>query len=170
MSSKRVRKQSKFMVFLRRPFRVLARARDLTLKSLTGCGGNIAYGNAMGCPTPQIPSLPRSFSTNASNPNNIKSAEEELKDLLRLASVRGITAKVGPELRRSKSSFPLGAAAADGGVAVVPRSNTVGFGRIDEDRSFHDFGEEDKRGLLGGGSNEFPRSRSHAAASRKVQA
>ncbi|KAL7101538.1 hypothetical protein ACP275_08G059900 [Erythranthe tilingii] len=125
----------------------------------------------MGCPTPQIPSLPRSFSTNASNPNNIKSAEEELKDLLRLASVRGITAKVGPELRRSKSSFPLGAAGGGGGgVAAVPRSNTVGFGRIDEDRSFRDFGEEDKRGLLGGGSIEYPRSRSHAAASRKVQA
>ncbi|KAI3451906.1 hypothetical protein Pfo_008571 [Paulownia fortunei] len=160
MSSKRVRKQSKLIRYIKGPIRVLARARDLYVKSLTGCGGHVSYGNAMGCPTSQIPSLPRSFSVNSSHPN-YRTADEELRDLIRLASTRSLTGKIGAELYRSKSSLPLGGGG--GGVAAsVPRSNTVAFGRIDEDKP-SEFDEDDNVGLLG---EVHPRSRSYAVPRR----
>ncbi|PIN16923.1 hypothetical protein CDL12_10421 [Handroanthus impetiginosus] len=138
MSTRRVRKPGKFIRYIKSPIRVLARARDLYIQSLTGCAGHVSYGNSMGCPTPQIPSAPRSFSVKSPQ-SNYKTAEEELRDLIRLASTRS----AGIELRRSKTSVPHG-----GGPAAVPRSHTVVFGRIDEDKPF-EFAADDKVGLLG---------------------
>ncbi|KAL8044650.1 hypothetical protein ABFS82_08G060100 [Erythranthe guttata] len=63
MNSKRAihsrKQQGKFMKCMKCPLHVLAGARDLCVKGLTvaGGGGNISYGNAMGCPTPQIPTI-----------------------------------------------------------------------------------------------------------------
>ncbi|KAL6573062.1 hypothetical protein OROHE_002538 [Orobanche hederae] len=138
MSSKGIRKQSRLIRFVNVPIRVLARGRDLFVKNLTGFGGPIAYGNAMGCPTPHIPSVPRSPSAYSDH----RLAEEELRDLIRLGSTRRLEQ---PELRRSRSTVPLGS----GGMAPsVPRSKTVVFGRIDEEKSY-DNGEEDDIMLLG---------------------
>ncbi|KAL7101542.1 hypothetical protein ACP275_08G060200 [Erythranthe tilingii] len=67
MNSKRMihsrKKQGKFMKCMKCPLHVLAGARDLCVQGLTaaGGGGNISYGNAMSCPTPQIPTTSRSF-------------------------------------------------------------------------------------------------------------
>ncbi|KAK6151135.1 hypothetical protein DH2020_016067 [Rehmannia glutinosa] len=162
MSSKRARKQSIFIRYMRGPIRALARARDLYVKSLTGCGGPVVYGNAMGCPTPHIPSIPRSFSVNTSN-SNYRTAEEELRDLIRLASTRRLTGKFEAELHRSRSAIPFSASGVSAAAASVPRSNTVAFGRIDEEKSF-EYGEEDDVGLLGGVN--YPRTRSYAVPRR----
>ncbi|KAL8472875.1 hypothetical protein ACS0TY_029263 [Phlomoides rotata] len=140
MKSKGDRKESTLLRLIIAPIRILTRARDLYIQSLTSGGGHVSYGNSMGCPTPQIPKLPRSLSSQSS----FRSAEDELRDLIRLASTRNL--KIDAELRRTKSSIPLG-----GGptmVTPVPRSRTVGFGRIDEDRAF-EFGDDEDVGLLG---------------------
>ncbi|KAL0377927.1 UNVERIFIED_CONTAM: hypothetical protein Sradi_3098200 [Sesamum radiatum] len=154
MGSKRViRNESRFMRYMKGPIRVLARVRDLYVQSMTGCGGHVSYGNAMGCPTPQIPKLPKSFS---SSHINYRTAEEELRELIRLASTRNLTGKIEAELLRSKRPPSQG-------VAAVTRSHTVAFGRIDEDRAV-EFGDEEDVGLLGGGA--YPRSRSYAVLRR----
>ncbi|XP_011099401.1 uncharacterized protein LOC105177838 [Sesamum indicum] len=151
MGSKRViRSESKFIRYMKGPIRVLARVRDLYVQSMMGCGGHVNYGNAMGCPTPQIPRLPKSFS---SSHINYKTAEEELRELIRLASTRNLTGKIEAELLRSKRPPSHG----------VTRSHTVAFGRIDEDRAV-EFGDEEDVGLLGGGA--YPRSRSYAVLRR----
>ncbi|GFP99930.1 hypothetical protein PHJA_002137100 [Phtheirospermum japonicum] len=149
MSRTSVRKQSKFAKYIYVPIRVLARARDFYMKSLTGFGGPVAYGNAMGCPTPNMASISRSFSVNS----NQKTAEEELRDLIRVGSARR---HEEAELRRSKSAQPFGGRGPV--VASVARSNTVAFERIDEDKIF-EYGEEDDVGLLS-------RSRSYAGQRR----
>ncbi|KAL1537061.1 hypothetical protein AAHA92_29619 [Salvia divinorum] len=94
MRSKRVGAQSKFVRYIKCPFRALARARDLYMQSLaaTGGGGGVIYGNAMGCPMPHIASLPRSASVNS----GFRSADEQLRDLMRLAPA-------ATPLRRSKT-------------------------------------------------------------------
>lgn len=159
MGSKRARKPGNFMRYIRVPFRVLARARDLYIQSLSGGGANMSYGNAMGCPiTPQTATLPRSFSAANSSESTFKAAEDELRELMRLASTRN---PAGAELRRSKSTIPLGGGAGGGGAVVsMPRSNTVPFGRIDEERA-SEMGEEDDVGLLG---ESYTRSRSYAVS------
>ncbi|KAG8384255.1 hypothetical protein BUALT_Bualt04G0099100 [Buddleja alternifolia] len=158
MVSKRAPKQSLLIRFIRSPIWILTQVRDLYVQSLTGAG-HVSYGNSMGCPTPHIPSLPRSTSVNLSN-SNYGTTEAELRDLIRAASTRGGGARA--ELFRSKST-PLGGG---GGGPPVPRSNTVGFGRIDEDKPFEY--EEDDVGLLRGGGG-YPRSRSYAV-SRRIKA
>ncbi|KAK4416352.1 hypothetical protein Salat_2460700 [Sesamum alatum] len=153
MSSKRVRNDSKFMRYMKGPIRVLARIRDLYVQSMTGCGGHVNYGNSMGCPTPQIPTLPKSFSTSHIN---YRTAEEDLRELIRFASTRNLTGKIEGDLLRSKRPPSQG-------VPAVTRSHTVAFGRIDEDRAV-EFGDEEDVGLLGGGV--YPRSKSYAVLRR----
>ncbi|KAG6394271.1 hypothetical protein SASPL_144855 [Salvia splendens] len=107
MRSKRVGAQSKFVRYIKCPFRALARARDLYMQSLAATGGGcVTYGNAMGCPTPHIASLPRSASVNS----GFRSADEQLRDLMRLT--------------------PAAAPARAGGLR---RSKTVAHGRINEE-------------------------------------
>lgn len=141
MSTKRVSKESKFVRYMKGPIKILARARDLYVSSLTGCAGHVTHGNAMGCPTPQFASLPRSFSANSSY-SDYNSREEDLRELIRIASTRSLTGKAEAELLRSKRSPPIGA----GGVAAVPRSRTVAIGRIDEDKTY-EFGGDYAGGL-----------------------
>ncbi|KAL6498198.1 hypothetical protein OROGR_028595 [Orobanche gracilis] len=148
--SKGIRKQSIFIRCINIPIRVLARGQDLYLKSLTGFGGPISYGNAMGCPTPHIPSVPRSPSADPDH----RTAEGKLRDLMRLGSTRRLEQ---PELRRSRSAVPLGSG---GMVPSVPRSKTVVFRMIDEEKSYDD-GEDDDMMLLGRAVN-YQRARSYA--------
>lgn len=139
-----MRSKSKFMSYMKCPFRALARARDLYVESLSS--GGVTYGNAMGCPTPHIPSsLPRSVSASSA--------------LVRTADHRARKAEA--ELRRTRSSVPLGG----GGVApaAVQRSKTVAYGRIEEDKEFK-FGDDDRIGLLG--EVVYSRSRSYAPSKR----
>ncbi|KAL7101541.1 hypothetical protein ACP275_08G060100 [Erythranthe tilingii] len=153
MNSKMVRnsKQSKLMRYMKGPIQVLTGAGNLCVRSITAVGGGgggnmISYGNAMGCPTPRTPTA------------TFEARRRPARHAA--ASTRG---KVEVELRcRSTGSFP------SGGVAAVPRrSCTVAFGRIDEEKPFDCFGEEDcKVGLLGD-SYSYPKSRSYASISRK---
>lgn len=125
MRSKRVVKQSKLMRYIKGPIRVLARAGELYVQSLTG-GGAISYGNAVGCPMiPQMQSVGYNSSTSC------ETEEEKSRDL---TSTRNRAGEVDDtvKLRHSKRSFARGRG---GGAAVfVPRSATAPFERIDEEK------------------------------------
>ncbi|GFP99932.1 hypothetical protein PHJA_002137300 [Phtheirospermum japonicum] len=120
MSSKRVRKQSKFISHMNGPIRVLARSWDSYVKSLAVFAGPVAYANAMSCPTSHIPTVYSNYGT----------TDEELRNLTRLATDRRLTAKFeAPGFHRPKSVVPI-----CGGGASAPRGNTAAFRKIDEDR------------------------------------
>lgn len=144
-------KKRGFSRYIKGPGKFLARARDLYVRSLTGCAGNVGYGSAAG-PSLQFSSMPRSFSANSSN-SAYTAREEDLRELIRLASTRSLTAKVEAELRRSS---PMGA----GG---VPRSRTVAIGRIDEEEPY-EFGND----AVAVRTEALPRSRSDAPYARNV--
>ncbi|KAI3462672.1 hypothetical protein Pfo_019335 [Paulownia fortunei] len=155
MSTKRDRKESKFARYMKGPIKILARARDCYVQSLTGCAGHVAYANAIGgCPTPHPVSLPRSFSASSSY-SNYSSRDEDLRELIRIASTRSLTGKAEAELLRTRKSPPLGGE----GVAGVPRSRTVVIGRIDEEKPYEFGGDR-----VGEGPEVYPRSRSYAAS------
>ncbi|KAH6796799.1 hypothetical protein C2S52_021353 [Perilla frutescens var. hirtella] len=154
MSTQRDRKFTRYM---KGPAKFLARARDFYVRSLTSCASNAAYGSAATAgPNLQFTSLPRSFSANSAY-SDYSSRDEDLRELVRIASTRRLTGKVEAELLRSRSASPTTA----GGEAVVPRSRTVAIGRIDEDKPY-EFGGDD-----GGVRPEvYPRSRSYAVSRR----
>lgn len=146
-------KESKFFRYIKGPAKILARARDFYVRSLTSCAGNVAYGGAaVGAPNLHLANLPRSFSANSAH-SDYTSREEDLRELIRLASIRSLTGKVEAELLRSTRSSPVGA----GGVATVPRSRTVAIGRIDEDKPY-EFGSD----VAAVRPEVFPRSKSYA--------
>ncbi|XP_057806802.1 uncharacterized protein LOC131021568 [Salvia miltiorrhiza] len=117
MSTKKARTESKFMRYIKGPVKILARARDLYVRSMTSCAGHAAVG----VPNLHFQSLPRSFSANSSYSDHT-SRDDDLRELIRVASTRRKA-----ELLRSS---PMAA----GGVPAFPRSRTVTVGRIDEDK------------------------------------
>ncbi|KAF5205624.1 hypothetical protein FRX31_004790 [Thalictrum thalictroides] len=134
-----VKNESKFIRFIKAPLRILGRARDLYVQSLSNCSGTMSYGS-FGFPSGPI--MPRSFSVNSLRSNE----DGELKELMRAASQRSQREKL--EIQQQS-------------LTKLPRSYTVGIGRIDEDEAC-EF-EEDlkvKPEFL------YPRSKSHAVTKR----
>ncbi|KAK9054142.1 hypothetical protein SSX86_025219 [Deinandra increscens subsp. villosa] len=117
---------------LKAPVRVVSKIRDLYISSMHSCA------SGMGGPTGAYASagLPRSCSTTSSR------AEEDYAELMRFNSTKRLFL------------------AAQQQAPVVPRSQSVAIGRIDEDQSV-DFGADFRLN-----SEMFPRSRSHAVTSR----
>lgn len=124
---------SRFGRYLRAPLRAFCRARDMYVRGITGCAGRFQYSGAIGNPT---------F---ASVPARTSSSDEDLRELIRAAS------------QNRGGSLNAGA----GGV-VVPRSQSVAIGRIEEDKPY-DFDDDVRVGsdLL------FPRSRSCAVGAKR---
>ncbi|KAF6136885.1 hypothetical protein GIB67_018924 [Kingdonia uniflora] len=137
---------NKFMRCIKAPIRVLSKVRDLYIRSMTQCAGSTAFGGNMGGPSGQAMStLPRSFSVNSS-----RSDDEDLRELIRVASQKTLKEN---NLDVKKQTFtPMG----------LPRSQTVGIGRIDEDKAY-EFKEDVmvKSDLL-----LYPRSKSYAVGKR----
>lgn len=128
-----------FVWIVKAPLRVLCRARDLYVSSITGCAGMANYG-AMGYPGGPA-GIPRSFSFQQGRSSC--SSEDDLRELMRAASQGA-----GGSLNRR-------------GPGNVPRSQSVGIGRIDEDKPC-EFGAEPMAGPF------YPRSRSYAVPARRV--
>ncbi|OMO56437.1 hypothetical protein CCACVL1_26550 [Corchorus capsularis] len=159
MSNKKERKESKISRILKAPIRILIKARDFYIKSMTEYSDMLGHGTVLGCPTGQVSTLPRSYST-----SSVKSShgDDDLRELIRAASTRSLGNKIQLDLQRQQA-----AAAArqspnktTGGPDNMPRSRSVGIGRIDEDKPC-DF-EEDVKVK----TNVFPRSRSYAVSKR----
>ncbi|XP_057489903.1 uncharacterized protein LOC130775897 [Actinidia eriantha] len=145
--------QNRFMRIITLPIRVLSRAKDLYVKSMVDCSDRVSYGTVMGVGSGQVSSLPKSFSVGSGR----SSDNEDLRELIRAASTRSFGSRVETDLylQTQMRRRPTAAAAA---AAVVPRSCSVGMGRIDEDGPC-DFGE------VGMGVRPelvYPRSRSYA--------
>ncbi|CAK9147544.1 unnamed protein product [Ilex paraguariensis] len=154
--STKARKKNKITWFIKAPIRLLTRARDFYSRSMSECAGQFSdgpYGVIMGCPTtPQMFNLPRSFSVNSTS-----SKEEDFKELMRVASTRSQGSKIELEIlrRRQPEQSPVA------GVNAVPPSQSIGIGRIDEDKPCEscDFGGEIKvKKVIN------PRSRSYAVS------
>ncbi|GER33111.1 hypothetical protein STAS_09217 [Striga asiatica] len=129
-SSASVRKQSKFVRFIKGPIRMLARVREFYLHSFTGCASQVAYAGA----TLHSANLPRSFSTNSTHDSNYRCGDQDMKELIRIASAGS-----------RNGTLPAGGR----GAAAMKRSRTVAIGRIDEETPC-DFGGKHVAGLPAG--------------------
>uniref|UniRef100_A0A5B7BAM2 Uncharacterized protein n=1 Tax=Davidia involucrata TaxID=16924 RepID=A0A5B7BAM2_DAVIN len=157
MRTKGSNQSNRFMRIITIPIRVLSKAKDFYVRSMTDCAERVSYGNVMGGPAGgQVSSLPKSFSVNSSRSN-------DSDELIRTTSARRSSMGINrveldlymqQQMRQQQST-----------VVVVPRSCSVGMGRIDEDRPC-DFGEDNhvhvKPDLF------YPRSRSYAVTKRSV--
>ncbi|KAK9270504.1 hypothetical protein L1049_026084 [Liquidambar formosana] len=146
--------QNRFVRIITMPFRVLGKARDFYVRSVTNCAHTVSYGNTIGCPG----DLPRSFSVCSSRTNN----SEDFRELVRAASTSTLVDRIGMDMLLQQH---MREAAAMGSKVVVPRSCSVGMGKIDEDKPCCDFGEDTidgKNGLF------YPRSKSYAVTKRSV--
>lgn len=140
------KQESKLRRCVMAPMRFLSKARDLYIKGMTECSGQFAYMDAaMGCPAGQLSALPRSFSISSSAARS--SSADDYKHLIRAASVRSTNGNVV-----NPGKLPAG----------VPRSRSVGIGRIDEDKPC-DFGDD-----LHLMPNFYSRSRSYALHRRSA--
>ncbi|XP_031115054.1 uncharacterized protein LOC116019101 [Ipomoea triloba] len=161
MMSAKAKTESKFSRRIKAPIRVLMRARDFYIRSLSDCSGKFGSGavDVVGGPAPHIYSLPRSFSVASS----ASSVEEDMRELIRIASTKSLGGKVEAEIlrRRQQPSLRSGSSAAGGGGMrnVLPRSHSVAVGRIDEDKPC-DFGDIKVVPVA------YPRSRSCAVSGR----
>jgi len=146
------KKESRMSRYIKAPIRVLSKARDFYIQSMSECAGQVTYGGGIGCPMPHVsPTLPRSFSVNSSR--SWGHDNDDYRELVRAASTRSLGKKVQlPEQRQS----PVG------GVKVVPRSRSVAIGRIDEDKTC-DFGQDVKVK-----PDIYPRSKSYAVSKRST--
>lgn len=153
MGNKEGKKESKLRWWMKAPLRVLIKMRDFYIQGMNECSGRLDYGMPMGCPTPQISTLPKSFSTNGtrSTANN-----EDFRELMRAASTRSL----GNYKLHQVAKSPTTAAPPDN----FSRSRSVGVGRIDEDKPC-DFGEDH----IKVNTDVYPRSRSYAVNRRRTR-
>ncbi|CAL5078110.1 unnamed protein product [Urochloa decumbens] len=136
----------------RAPRRALCAARDLYVRSLTGCAGHLGGDAAFGYPSfaaAQPPassfradSFASSSRRSSSYSGGAGDADEDLRELIRAASQRRV------------AEAAAAAAAAERHPAAVPRSHSVAMARIDEDAPC-EFGGSAAAAV-------FPRSRSYA--------
>nr|CAB3451834.1 unnamed protein product [Digitaria exilis] len=135
----------------RGPRRALTAARDLYVRSLTGCAGHLGGDAAFGYPSfaAAAPAFGRtdsfsSFSSSRRSYDASAAADEDLRELIRAASQRR-AAEAEVARQQQQQRHP----------AAVPRSQSVAMARIDEDRPC-----EFTAGAAA--AAVFPRSRSYA--------
>ncbi|KAL2528338.1 uncharacterized protein Fot_20939 [Forsythia ovata] len=140
------RKESKVRWLTKAPVRVLSKARDLYVQSLSGCAGEV-HSSVLGWPAAlQLTNLPESFSVNSSFSNN--------DDVYATtASSESLTFK-GESLRRLRQQSEPN--------VVAGRSQIVNIGRIDEDNPC-EFGEH-----IAVKTDFYPKSRSYSVSSRNA--
>ncbi|XVE86972.1 hypothetical protein DITRI_Ditri18aG0078800 [Diplodiscus trichospermus] len=154
--SKKGSKESKLSRYAKAPIRVLIKAKDFYIKSMAEYSERIGYGTVMGCPTVQVNTLPRSYSVSSTKSGN---GGDDLRELMRAASTRSLGNKVQLDLQKRQQAarqFP------NTNTRAMPRSHSVGIGRIDEEKPC-DFEEDDFKVK----TDVFPRSRSYAVTKRR---
>ncbi|KAH7566714.1 hypothetical protein ACOSQ2_023669 [Xanthoceras sorbifolium] len=155
MNTKKSSKDGKLSKYFKSTVRILVKARDFYIRSMTECSDKVTYGTAMGCPTGQPLSLPRSYSVSSSKSSG---NDDDFRELVRAASTRGLAGKIDQDLLRKQQVRQTPTTLANNN---IPRSYSVGIGRIDEDKACDDFDDDVKLK-----TNLYPRSRSHAAVKR----
>ncbi|KAG7020614.1 hypothetical protein SDJN02_17300, partial [Cucurbita argyrosperma subsp. argyrosperma] len=144
--STKAHNRSKFMRFVTLPIRALGKAKDLYVRSIMDCAPRVSHGY----PSGQMPVLPKSYSSRSCRSNET----DDFRELVKAASVRSMDIKdvdadvVYPQRVRQSTG--------------LPKSCSVGMGRIDEDSACEFEGGVEEKGDL-----VYPRSRSYAATSTK---
>jgi len=145
MTKKDKSRGSKLARYMKAPLRFLVKVKDMYVNGMIQCSRDFSYVDpaTMGCPT-QLYSFPRSFSVNSTTSTT---SDDDFKELVRVASRR----------IRDENRVELGSKA-----MKVPRSHSVGIGRIEEDEvcEFEDDDNIKVKPLL------YSRSRSCATRSR----
>ncbi|KAK4752753.1 hypothetical protein SAY87_021551 [Trapa incisa] len=126
--------RSRFIRIISTPIRVLCKARDLYVRSLSDYADRIGLGT-VGCPVGHYTSLPRSFSA---VPSRSSSGGDDLRELIRAASARTYGDRIDVEAVIGGNSGAVKRPSL--GSRVLPKSSSVGMGRIDEDGPC-DFGQ-----------------------------
>lgn len=148
--------QNKFVRFITIPFRILGKTRDFYVRSMTSCAHGVGYSQTMG----SAATLPKSFSVSSSRGGD----DEDLRELIRAASARTSVDRLDMDmiLKQQATQSAMMMAGSKG----LPKSSSVGMGKIDEDRPC-DF--EEGVGVGGVKADLFyPRSRSYAVTKRSV--
>lgn len=131
---------------MKAPLRFLKKARDMYVQGMIHCSAQLSNVDAaMGCPTAHPSMLPRSFSVGSATRS--AASDDDFKELIRAAS-----------LRTYGTAFDFGEAAAM--KMKMPRSRSVGIGRIDEDKPC-EFGD-DEAIKVRPRPNVYPRSKSYS--------
>lgn len=134
---------------LKAPFRLLSKAADFYVRSITNCSGRVKCGPSL----VQLHGLPKSYSSSSSK-STILYTDEDLRELIRAASRRSLrdSGKIQLEIPPDQYGYYSSS-------SKIARSFTSGIGRIDEDKPC-EFGEDVR---VDGNINAlYPRSRSHA--------
>ncbi|CAH2047284.1 unnamed protein product [Thlaspi arvense] len=177
MSKRSGQKQNRFLRIITMPLKVLGKARDLYMRSITGCAARTHYSSAdsVSIPFPRSRSTSSAFSSSASSRRMSSdfTFDDDYSELLRAASVRSLGHKNEIDMimhqqlqqrQRQENRVAVGAvtvAAAKGG---LPKSSSVGMtmARIDEE----DEEEGSVKNQKKGSDFLYPRSRSHAVTIR----
>ncbi|KAF8404856.1 hypothetical protein HHK36_009746 [Tetracentron sinense] len=146
---KKANNDGKFVRCVKAPYRLLCRARDFYVHSLTDCAGRVSTGH-------NTSSLPKSFSVNSSRSTDV---DEDLRELIRAVSKNHSSGNkidvnlLGQQQLRKSATVSTG----------VPMRFSVGIGRIDEDKPCDFEGDIKVNTDL-----KYPRSRSYAVTKRNV--
>lgn len=150
--------QNKFVRFITTPIRILGKARDVYVRRITDCATGVRYGQSTGCPN----ALPKSFSVTSSRSND----DEELRELIRAASVRTLIERIDMEMIMKQQAA---GGTQNRGSEGLPKSCSVGMGRIDEDGPC-DFEVAAVSAKVRKADLLYPRSRSYAVTNRNAAA
>lgn len=136
---------------MKTPLRILIKLKSWYIQSLSECSGRFDYGTVnMGCPTAQVSTLPRSFSTISTI--SIKQ-DENLKELIRVASSRSLDNKIEINFLRKQQGRNSPLIFVD-----MPKSQNVVFCKIDEDKAV-EFEDDIKVN-----TDVYPKRRGHAVS------
>ncbi|GMN34293.1 hypothetical protein TIFTF001_004610 [Ficus carica] len=161
MSKNKAGKESKVTKIMKAPIRALIKVRDLYVQSMTECSGHFDYGTVMaGCPAGQVSALPRSFSVGSSTRSSNGSGD--YRELVKVASTKSLGDKIELDFIKKQQKNGGRTSPATASMNEIPRSRSVGIGRIDEDKPC-EF-EEDVKVR----TDLYPRSRSYALPKRKM--
>ncbi|XP_042493216.1 uncharacterized protein LOC122072854 [Macadamia integrifolia] len=150
MSKGKGSKQSRMSRMAKAPIRILCKARDLYVQTLTSCAGNMRHGgnydtNGLPAAPKSSSNFPRSFSVTSSRSS--AASDEDFRQLMRVASLKALHNKYGTQSPQQQwgRSQSVGASAPKGKGTLMPRSvsHSVAIARIDEDKPC-DFAEEEE--------------------------
>ncbi|XP_061372041.1 uncharacterized protein LOC133314563 [Gastrolobium bilobum] len=151
MRKSKEQSQNKFVRIITLPIRVLGRARDMYVRNITKCGHNMNYSNPVDA-AGRFEALPRSYSA-ATSRSGGGGDNEDFAELLRAASARTLVNRIDVDLVLKQQSTSAQPVSSNG----LPKSVSVGMGRIDEDTPY-DLVDVDVPVV----PNSYPRSRSYA--------
>lgn len=155
-------KQNMLMKIIGSPIRALGKARDAYVRSITSCGQNMSYGNPMD-PAGRFSALSRSQSAATSRRSDIEGGED-FAELVRAASARTMVNRIDMDLVLKQQQQQQEMKNGLKGNKGLPKSSSVGMGKIDEDKPFEFSNVES--GSVAFVKDSYPRSKSYAVGNK----